>query len=104
MRLLAESLSGEEIPDLNSGLQCFPRRLIRRYVHLLPDGFPASTNTTLLLLERGYRVGFVPIQTRERVGTSKIRLMADGASTLKHIVRMVVRTGLIFLTFCASTR
>ncbi len=90
LKLLAESLSGEEIPDLNSGLQCFPRRLIRRYVHLLPDGFPASTNTTLLLLERGYRVGFVPIQTRERLGTSKIRLMADGASTLKHIVRMVV--------------
>lgn len=90
LKLLAESLSGEEIPDLNSGLQCFPRKLIGRYVHLLPDGFPASTNTTLLLLERGYRVGFVPIRTRERVGTSKIRLMADGASTLKHIVRMVV--------------
>jgi glycosyltransferase involved in cell wall biosynthesis len=90
LKLLAESLSGEDIPDLNSGLQCFPRRLIRRYVHLLPDGFPASTNTTLLLLERGYRVGFVPITTRERLGTSKIRLMADGVSTLKHIVRMVV--------------
>jgi len=90
LKMLAESLSGEEIPDLNSGLQCFPRGLIRRYVHLLPDGFPASTNTTLLLLERGYRVGFVPIQTRERKGTSKIRLMADGASTLKHVVRMVV--------------
>jgi glycosyltransferase involved in cell wall biosynthesis len=78
LKLLAESLSGEDIP------------LIRRYVHLLPDGFPASTNTTLLLLERGYRVGFVPITTRERLGTSKIRLMADGVSTLKHIVRMVV--------------
>lgn len=90
LKLLAESLSGEEIPDMNSGLQCFPRKLIRRYVHLLPDGFPASTNTTLLLLERGYRVEFVPIRTRERRGSSKIRLIADGASTLKHIVRLVV--------------
>ena len=90
LKLFAESLSGEQIPDLNSGLQCFPRDLIRRYIHLLPDGFPASTNSTLLLLERGYRVGFVPITTRERRGTSKIRLMADGLSTLKHIVRMVV--------------
>jgi len=90
LRLVAESLSGEEIPDLNSGMQCFPRKLIRRYVHLLPDGFPAATNTTILLLERGYRVGFIPIQTRERLGTSKVRLIADGASTLKHIVRIVV--------------
>jgi len=90
LKLLAESLSGEDIPDVNSGLQCFPRKLIGRYIHLLPDGFPAATNTTLLLLERGYRVEFVPIQTRERVGTSKIRLLADGAATLKHIVRLVV--------------
>ncbi len=90
LKLFAESLSGVEMPDLNSGLQCFPRNLIRRYVHLIPNGFPASTNSTLLLLERGYRVGCVPITTREREGVSKVRLLADGMSTLKHIVRMVV--------------
>lgn len=87
---VAEFLTGRSIPDLNSGLRCFPSGVIRKYVHLLPDGFSASTTSTLCLMERGYRVGFVPITTRSREGKSKIKLIADGLGTLKLIFRLVV--------------
>lgn len=87
---VAEFLTGQRIPDLNSGLRCFPFDLIRRYVHLLPDGFSASTTSTLCLIERGHRVGFQPITTRVRTGTSKIRIVADGLATARLIFRLVV--------------
>lgn len=90
LRRVAEFLTGQRIPDLNSGLRCFPLELIRRYVHLLPDGFSASTTSTLCLIERGYRVGFQPITTRVRTGTSKIRIVADGLATARLIFRLVV--------------
>jgi glycosyltransferase involved in cell wall biosynthesis len=90
LSFVAESLVGQRIPDLNSGLRCFRRDLIRRYLHLLPDGFSASTTSTLMLIERGYRVRFVPIRTRPREGSSKIRIVADGFSTLQLIFRLVV--------------
>lgn len=90
LTLVAEFLTGQKIPDLNSGLRCFSLGLIRRYVHLLPDGFSASTTSTLCLIERGYRVGFQTITVRTRTGESKIRIVADGLATAQLIFRLVV--------------
>ena len=87
---VARLVSGERIPDLNSGLRCFRREMIARYLHLLPDGFSASTTSTLMALKRGYRVGYVPIVVKTRVGTSSVRMFSDGMSTLQLIVRIVV--------------
>lgn len=90
LRQVARLVSGEYLPDLNSGLRCFERRIIRRYLHLLPDGFSASTTSTLMLLKRGYRVGYVPIRTRARVGKSTVKIFGDGLRTMQLIVRIVV--------------
>ena len=87
---VARLVSGERIPDLNSGLRCFSREVITRYLHLLPDGFSASTTSTLMVLKRGYRVGYVPILARARLGTSTVRMFSDGVRTLQLIVRIVV--------------
>jgi hypothetical protein len=87
---VARFLVGQPIPDLNSGLRCFPVDLIRRYAHLLPNGFSASTTSTLCLVERGYRVGYAPIKARRREGQSKVRLISDGLGTLRLIFRLVV--------------
>jgi glycosyltransferase involved in cell wall biosynthesis len=90
LTFVARFLVGQPIPDLNSGLRCFPVGLIRRYAHLLPNGFSASTTSTLCLVERGYRVGYVPIKARRREGQSKVRLISDGLGTLRLIFRLVV--------------
>lgn len=88
--LVARLVSGERIPDLNSGLRCFRRSILLRYLHLLPDGFSASTTSTLMVLKRGYRVGYVPIVTQPRVGASTVKIFSDGVRTLQLIVRIVV--------------
>lgn len=87
---VARFVTGEEIPDLNSGLRCFRRSVVARYMHLFPDGFSASTTSTLMVLKRGYRVGYVPIVVKQRVGVSTVRILSDGFATLQLIMRIIV--------------
>jgi hypothetical protein len=75
---------------VNSGLLCFRRDVISRYLHLLPDGFSASTTSTLMLIKRGYRLGYEPILAQPRVGTSTVRVFSDGMRTLQLIMRIIV--------------
>lgn len=76
------------VPDFNSGMRVFRTQWLRIYLHLLPNGFSASTTTTLLMLERGYRMVEVPIETRERIGKSEVRQIRDGLRTLMLILRI----------------
>lgn len=87
---LANAISREQIPDLNSGLRCFRTDVIRRYLHLLPDGFSASTTSTLMMLKRGYRLAYQPIVAQPRIGKSTVKIVSDGLRTLQLIVRIVV--------------
>jgi len=73
IRGLASYLSGQRIPDLNSGLRVMRRDLILRYLHLLPDGFSFTTTITLASTCNGHPVEYVPIDYRARLGSSKIR-------------------------------
>lgn len=90
LQWVAELISGERIPDLNLGLRCFRRKVILRYLHLLPSGFSASSTSTILTSKRGYRVGHVPIVTRSRIGKSTVKIFSDGIQTLKLVLRLVV--------------
>jgi glycosyltransferase involved in cell wall biosynthesis len=86
---LATYLTGREIPDLTSGFRGARRACLREFLHLLPNGFSTPTTTTLAFIKAGYNVGFEPIHARQRVGTSKIRLMRDGAKFLMIILKIV---------------
>lgn len=74
---LANFLSGQRIPDLNSGLRLMRQRSLARYASLLPDGFSLTTSITLALLCSGAHVRYVPIEYRARKGQSKIRPVRD---------------------------
>lgn len=87
---VAESIAGERIPDLNSGLRIFDRALVSRFLYLLPDGFSASTTVTLLFYRRGFDISYVPIQTVVRVGTSTVKPLRDGLATLYLILKLVI--------------
>ncbi len=85
---------GQAVGDFNSGLRGFRRDVIRRYIHLLPRGFGASTTTTLLMIERGYMGKEMPITARNRIGVSSVNPITDGFKTLLLVLR-------IFLLFKA---
>lgn len=75
------------IPDLNSGMRFFRRDVLLRYLHLFPDGFSFSTTSTLVFMNRGYVVDFMPIKVNKRVGKSTVKL-STGFDTILLILRL----------------
>jgi glycosyltransferase involved in cell wall biosynthesis len=78
LNALASYLTSRPIPDLTSGFRAARRQQLREFLHLLPNRFSTPTTTTLAFVKAGYNVAFEPVEARERVGTSKIRLLSDG--------------------------
>jgi len=80
--------AGNAIQDFNSGLRGFKRDVIRKYLHLLPKGFGASTTTSLIMIERGYLGKEVPILVQNRIGKSSVNQLRDGLKTLMLVLRI----------------
>lgn len=83
----ARYLSGERIPDINSGMRVVRATELARLRPLFPPGFSLTTTVTLALLCGGGGVRFVPIDYRARAGHSKIRPLRDMAGFLALIAR-----------------
>jgi glycosyltransferase involved in cell wall biosynthesis len=75
--------------DINCGLRAARRDLIRRYINLLPDGFSFSTTSTVVFAKFGHQLTFHPVAVRRRIGTSSVRLIRDGYSTLLLVIRLI---------------
>ena len=86
---LASFLTERDIPDLTSGFRCARREYLLEFIHLLPNGFSTPTTTTMAFLRAGYNVAFHPIEARQRIGTSKIRLHRDGPKFLFIMLRVM---------------
>lgn len=80
--MLARSLGFRGGRDMNCGLRVFRTDVICRYLPLLPNGYSASMTSLLVMLERGYPIGYHPVELGARIGTSKVTLRAGFASLL----------------------
>ncbi|NPV85849.1 MAG: glycosyltransferase family 2 protein [Anaerolineae bacterium] len=90
LALMANYIAERNIPDLNSGFRIFAADIVRRYIHLCPNGFSFSTTITLAMIKRGYRVLYVPIATAaRRSGKSRVSLQT-GFDTILLILRLAV--------------
>lgn len=102
LRIFSQIVARQRIPDLNCGFRCFRTGTLKQYLHLLPDGFSASATSTLIMIKRGYRIGFLPIKSQERVGQSTVRIFRDGFKTLGLILRiMLLFDAFRFFAICA---
>lgn len=84
---MANYLTKQKIPDLNSGLRLFRTDVIKKYLHICPMGFSFSTTSMMALLSRGYNVGFVPVEVLKRTGQSTVKL-STGFETIILILRI----------------
>ncbi len=80
------------IPDINSGLRVFRRSLARELFRTLPNGFSLTSTITLGALYTPYRVRYVPIEYRARIGKSKIKK----ARALMNFTMLILRTMVLF--------
>ena len=90
LRKLAEYLSGQKIPDLNSGMKLFKKAQFIGYAVLLPNGMSFSDATTLLYLHRELRVVFVPINVRPRKGGKSVINFNTGLETVISVLNMIM--------------
>ena len=91
IRVVGEFLVEQKLPDFNSGLRGFNRKIICSLLHLMPNGFSFSTTSTLAFLKEGYSIGTVPIKVTPRVGrASSVRPIQDGIKTLMLLLRIIM--------------
>ena len=90
IRLLAKYVTGEPIPDLNSGMRIFRRDIAKRFASILPQGFSFTTTITLAMLANGYRVDYLPIDYYKRIGRSKIRPVQDTLNFFGLVTRIAL--------------
>ncbi len=86
---LAGYLAERKIPDLTSGFRAARLEQLREFLFLLPNGFSTPTTTTMAFIKAGYSVHFEPVEARQRIGHSKIRLSSDGVKFLVIILRVI---------------
>lgn len=91
LRKLAQYITGEKIPDLNSGLRAFRKAAALRYLALLSDQYSFTTSLTVALLSHNYKVEFVTIDYYKRQGKSKLKAM----NFLDFLV-LVLRLSMLF--------
>lgn len=68
-----------KVEDLTSGFRLVRLSVARQFIYLLPNTFSYPSTLTLGYLRSGRTVQYIPIQTKARVGKSKIKLLKDGA-------------------------
>jgi len=89
LQKLASYLSGQKIPDLNSGLRVIKKPLLEKFSNILPSGFSLTTTITLALLCNNYFVYYYPINYFRRTGQSKLRPV-EAYNFLLLILRTIV--------------
>jgi glycosyltransferase involved in cell wall biosynthesis len=102
LRMVSQIIARRKIPDLNCGFRCFKTSVISRYLHLLPNGFSASSTSTLIMIKRNYNVEFLKVGTQHRIGKSTVKIFRDGFNTLLLIFNIVLLfDSLLFFSVCA---
>lgn len=67
-----------KVEDLTSGFRLVRLSVARQFIYLLPNTFSYPSTLTMGYLRSGLSVKYVPIQTKARIGKSKIKLLKDG--------------------------
>ena len=87
---IAEFLSKQRIPDLNSGMKLARKEDLQRYVRLCPDGMSFSDTLTLIYISRRHVVDFFPISVRKRRGGTSTISLSTGFETILSIINVIM--------------
>jgi len=85
---LSSAITGHKILDLTSGFRAVKAEKFKEFLYLLPNGFSYPTTSTMAFFRAGYSVGYMPIQTEQRLGESHISLLKDGIRFLLIIFKV----------------
>lgn len=87
---LARFVTGTRIPDVNSGMRLFHKRVLQDAGYIVCRGFSFSTTLTLSAITAGRFVKHVPISYLPRVGRSHVRYLRDTLRAGQILVQAAV--------------
>jgi len=90
IRKLAEYLTGEKIPDLNSGIRAFRKEIMKKYIWVIPNGFSCVSTMTLSFLCNGHSIKWVDAEYYSRIGKSKFHPIRDTLNYIKTVIRIIM--------------
>ncbi|SHI16694.1 glycosyltransferase family 2 protein [Desulfofustis glycolicus] len=76
------------IIDLTSGFRLVRLSTAKQFIYLLPNTFSYPSTLTMAYLRSGRSIKYIPIDTKERIGKSKIKLIKDGTRFFLIITRI----------------
>ncbi|MHB9155572.1 MAG: glycosyltransferase family 2 protein [Endomicrobiales bacterium] len=86
---LSEYVTGQTIPDANSGLRIMKKETLF-CGPILCRGFSFSTTLTLMFISSSRFVKFVPIEYHARKGHSKVRIVRDTLRAAQVLVESII--------------
>lgn len=87
---LIEYVTGDDVPDVNSGLRIFKKDVVMQFENDFCAGFSFTTTITIVLLCNLHLIQFVPIEYHSRVGSkSKVRYLRDTARTFQIVLQTI---------------
>lgn len=89
LKFLVEYTSGRRVPDVNSGLRVFSKKLIITYFNHLCNTFSFTTSLTLVYMMDSRFVSYMPVPYNKRVGQTKVKLFRDSLRTLQYIAEVI---------------
>ena len=89
LRMIVEFTAGIKVPDVNSGMKIFSRKMIMPYFPYLSDMFSFTTSMTLHYALDKKTILFIPNGYHKRIGKSKVKLFRDMFRTLQFIVEII---------------
>jgi len=94
---------GQNIDELTSGFRVVKADKFKGFIYLLPNGFSYPTTCTMAFFRSSYSVGYVQIETNDRIGKSHIKLLKDGVRFLLILFKIgtLYSPLKIFLPFAA---
>ncbi|MBH5369952.1 glycosyltransferase family 2 protein [Bradyrhizobium glycinis] len=86
LKAIVEFTANREIPDINSGLRVFGRKVAVSYFEHVSDLFSFTTSLTLAYMMNAKFVDYIDIDYKERIGRSKVNLFRDSIRTLQYVL------------------
>ena len=101
LKIVANYLTQQDIPDLNCGLRLVKKEYFLRFIHLLPNSFSLTTTITLAFFREGLNIKYIPINVAVREGKSSLKIK-DGLKTFLGILRTIIFFSPLRVFFPAS--
>ncbi|MBW2996333.1 glycosyltransferase family 2 protein [Candidatus Woesearchaeota archaeon] len=81
-------IASYKIPDLNSGLRIFKKKIVLDHWNLFPEKFSFTSTLTMLCHTKGYNVKYIPINYYKRKGKSTIHPIKDFIGFTKLLMKL----------------